>query len=81
MERTLTSLETKALSLKVGEKIKEFLVCAVCKDEQPGVEYSNIDAIKFREDKDSAKEKKRKLKQEFFGDDVKILEIQVKVIE
>lgn len=80
MERALTSIERKVIFLKVGEKLKEHLVCAICKD-SPGVEYSNIDSVRFCGDKDIAKEKKKKLKQEFSKDDVKILEIQVRRIE
>jgi len=77
MERALTSLEKKVMFLKVGEKLKEFLVCAICKD-NPGVEYNNV---RFCNNKDIAKEKKRKLKREFSKDEIEILEIQVKKIE
>jgi len=80
MERALTSIERKAIFLKVGEKLKEFLVCAICKD-NPGVEYENIDEVKSCGNKDMAKEKKKKLKREFAKDKIKILEVQFKIIE
>lgn len=80
MERALTSLEIKAMSLKVGEKVKKLLVCAICED-NPGVEYSNIDGVRFCDNKDLAKKQKKKLKQKFTKDDVRILETQVKRIE
>ena len=80
MERALTSLEKKVMFLKVGEKLKEFLVCAICKDNL-GVEYNNVDNVRFCNNKDIAKEKKRKLKREFSKDEIEILEIQVKKIE
>ena len=80
MERALTSLEIKAMSLKVGKKVKELLVYAICED-NPGVEYSNIDGIRFCHDKDLAKKQKKKLKKKFTKDDVRIFETQVKRIE
>jgi len=80
MSRELTNLEIRALNFKVGEKVKEFLVCAVCKG-NPGIEYGNIDNVKFCGDKDFAKEKKKKLKKKFSKDNVSILEIQVRKIE
>jgi len=80
IEIVLTNFGMQRINLKVGEKVKKFLVCAIKSDVKDS-NYSNIDGIKFCNDKNFAREQKKKLKKKFSKDNVEILEIQVKRIE
>jgi len=78
MEKTLTSLERKALSNNIGREEARFLICAVS---PLGTEYSFIDCFKFCTERDNVRKLKKELKTKFPKDNIKVLIIRVRRIE
>ena len=79
MERPLTNLELNVFKKKVGLGKAQFVVCAFSKD-NPGLEYKDIDAIRFCSKKSQARRLAKELKHEFPKDEIRVLLLKARRI-
>jgi hypothetical protein len=79
-ERPLINLEHEVINKKIGLAKTRFTICALS-PENSGIEYDNIDCIRFGLNRGHARRLKKKMKKEFPRDEVRILLTKVRRIE
>lgn len=80
VERSLINLELEVINKKIGLAKTRFIVCALS-PENLGIEYDDIDCIRFGLNRGHARRLKKKMKKEFPGDEVRVLLTKVRRIE
>lgn len=80
VERPLTDLEFFVIKKEVGLGRAQFIVCAFAKG-NPGIEYSDIDAIRYCSKKSQARRLSKELRKEFPKDEIRILLSKARRIE
>jgi hypothetical protein len=80
VERPLINLELEVVNKKIGLAKTRFIICALS-SENSGIEYGNIDCIRFALNRGHARRLKKKIKKEFPKDEVRVLLTKVRRIE